>query len=212
MLVMDWNRYESRHASFSPALVSTINFLNSRVVPVPEGKRRCTFSWRCGCSGSFGRFIISWEVSVVYDWSSFFCRLWCTCRAFSPPPTPPQPNSEPWWRCSSCVMRAQCLCARGYMNVIAPPHPPPHPTHPKTLKGNCVADEGEMVSQIPERYRHLQDCVADEGKMVSRMSENQGCLVSNLREIWCHRWGAYPTVVDRPSLWKYRTAISSVKS
>jgi hypothetical protein len=67
MLVMDWNRYESRHASFSPALVSTINFLNSRVVPVPEGKRRCTFSRRCGCSGSFGRFIISGEVSVVYD-------------------------------------------------------------------------------------------------------------------------------------------------
>ena len=55
------------------------------------------------------------------------------------------------------------------MKVIAPPHP-------KTLKGNCVADEGEMVSQIHERHRHLQDCVADDGKMVLRMSENQGCF------------------------------------
>ena len=44
------------------------------------------------------------------------------------PHPPPQPNSEPWWRCSSCVMRVQCLCARGYMNVIAPPHPPTPPT------------------------------------------------------------------------------------
>jgi len=37
------------------------------------------------------------------------------------------------------------------MNVIIPPHPtPPHPTHPKTLKGNGVATEGKMVSQLRE--------------------------------------------------------------
>ena len=42
-----------------------------------EGKCRCTFSWWCGCSGSFGRFSISWEVSWEVS------VVWCTCRAFS---------------------------------------------------------------------------------------------------------------------------------
>ena len=44
------------------------------------------------------------------------------------------------------MMTVQCLCARGYMNVIIPPHP----THPKTLKGNGVATEGKTVSQLRE--------------------------------------------------------------
>ena len=42
MLVMDWKRYESRHASFSPAVVSTINLLNSRVVPTPSDSERAS--------------------------------------------------------------------------------------------------------------------------------------------------------------------------
>ena len=79
-----------------------------------------------------------------------------------------------------CDELAVPVCVYRNMNVIVPPHPTPHPsphpTHPKTLKGNCVADEGEIVSQVPERHRHLQDCVADEGKMVLQMRENQGCF------------------------------------
>ena len=43
--------------------------------------------------------------------------------------------------------RAVLVCARVHERYYPTP---PHPTHPKTLKGNGVATEGKMVSQLRE--------------------------------------------------------------
>ena len=74
------------------------------------------------------------------------------------------------------MMNVQCLCDEGAVLVCArvheryypiPPHPP-HPTPPAhriTLKGYCVADEGNMVSQLRENQGRFG--VTSEGDLVS---------------------------------------------
>ena len=86
------------------------------------------------------------------------------------------PPALVWWGCRACVRTGTWMLS----SHPTPPHPtPPHPTPP------------HPPPHHPTPPTLKPDGVADEGKMVSQMRENQGVLVSQMRGIWCHRWGAY---------------------